>query len=612
MKIGIDARLIGETGVGRYIRNLISQLALVDDTNSYIIFLKKDAFESFILPNSRFQKRLADVPWHSVAEQLVMPWIFFKEHLDLVHIPYFNVPIFYPGKFIVTIHDLTILHFDTGKATTLPYILYKLRRLGYAVALTTAIRRATKIIAVSKATKQEIMDHFHVSPQKITVTYEGVDASLSKNTKAKRLIKEKYFLYVGNAYPHKNIETLVQAFSHVPGDSKLIFVGKDDFFYRRLRENPVVIQLGNRIQFRSVVSDSVLRGLYMDAEALIFPSLMEGFGLPAIEALSLGCPVICSDISCWVRPLIILILITLSSLPSCSAKLLIFLDQRDLCKRQYRLQSVILGNTWLNKHLKFITSLYMNNQFRVSNKVYDASIESLEIRGKEEIRPWNLFEVIKTYLTPESRLLDVGCGTANKLIPLSSFVKDIVGLDIWKNVQMRKKAATNVRESGNKNITLIQGDSQKLPFPDNNFDILTYMLAPQYAQEAYRVLKPGGFIIIERVGEDDKKNFKEMFGNNSEGHPRGLNSEFKTGELAAIYKQDLMNTGFSDITVRSGKWNTWYTHAGLIKLFQAAPDVQDFQTQKDASIVDKIARKYNTSKGILTQQHRYLIIAQKK
>ena len=254
----------------------------------------------------------------------------------------------------------------------------------------------------------------------------------------------------------------------------------------------------------------------------------------------------------------------------------------------------------------------MNNQFRVSNKVYDASIESLEIRGKEEIRPWNLFEVIKTYLTPESRLLDVGCGTANKLIPLSSFVKDIVGLDIWKNVQMRKKAATNVRESGNKNITLIQGDSQKLPFPDNNFDILTYMLAPQYAQEAYRVLKPGGFIIIERVGEDDKKNFKEMFGNNSEGHPRGLNSEFKTGELAAIYKQDLMNTGFSDITVRSGKWNTWYTHAGLIKLFQAAPDVQDFQTQKDASIVDKIARKYNTSKGILTQQHRYLIIAQKK
>ncbi len=296
MKIGIDARLIGETGVGRYIRNLISELARVDDTNSYIIFLNKKAFDSFSLPNGRFQKRLADVPWHSIAEQWVMPWLLLKEHLDVVHIPYFNVPILYPGKFIVTIHDLTILHFDTGKATTLPYILYKFRRFGYRVALATAIRRATKIIAVSQTTKQEIVDHFHVPPQKITVIYEGVDADLLENTRVKRAIQEKYFLYVGNAYPHKNIETLLQAFSHVPGDSKLILVGKDDFFYRRLKQHQLVVKHGTRIQFKSVVSDNELRGLYQHAEALIFPSLMEGFGLPAIEALSLGCPVICSDI----------------------------------------------------------------------------------------------------------------------------------------------------------------------------------------------------------------------------------------------------------------------------------------------------------------------------
>src|SRR3989344_5912882 len=117
MKIGIDARLINETGVGRYIRNLINVLARIDRINSYIVFVRDDSWNP---PNERWEKRIIDIPWHSISEQLIFPWLLIKEHLDLVHIPYFNVPIFYPGKFVVTIHDLTILHFDTGKATTLP------------------------------------------------------------------------------------------------------------------------------------------------------------------------------------------------------------------------------------------------------------------------------------------------------------------------------------------------------------------------------------------------------------------------------------------------------------------------------------------------------------
>lgn len=297
MKIGIDARLIGETGVGRYIRNLIAELARVDDANMYVVFVKKDAFDAFVVPNARFQKRLADVPWHSVAEQFIMPLLFLREHLDLVHIPYFNVPILYPGKFVVTIHDLTILHFDTGKATTLPYVFYKLRRLGYNIALTAAIHRAAKIIAVSETTKEEIVNHFRVRPENITVTYEGVDDRLLETSPTKRMIQGKYFLYVGNVYPHKNIETLLRAFSKAPGESRLLFVGKDDFFYRHLKTDPIVVSLGDRVQFRSTVSDKELRNLYQYAEALIFPSLMEGFGLPALEAVALGSPVICSDIS---------------------------------------------------------------------------------------------------------------------------------------------------------------------------------------------------------------------------------------------------------------------------------------------------------------------------
>ena len=285
MKIGIDARLINETGVGRYIRNLISGLARIDRTNSYIVFVRDDSWNP---PNERWEKRIVDIPWHSISEQLIFPWLLIKEHLDLVHIPYFNVPIFYPGKFVVTIHDLTILHFDTGKATTLPLPLYKLRRLGYYLALAVGLRRAYKIIAVSKTTKQEIVDHFQIDPKKIIVTYEGVDSKIYKSTNKNRLITEQYFLYVGNAYPHKNLEILFK--QNLP--IKLVLVGKIDFFYERLKKSIV----NKNVIFFGLATDEQLINLYMHASALVFPSLMEGFGLPALEALALGCPVIVSDI----------------------------------------------------------------------------------------------------------------------------------------------------------------------------------------------------------------------------------------------------------------------------------------------------------------------------
>jgi tRNA U55 pseudouridine synthase TruB len=135
MRRGIDARLLHETGVGRYIRNLIRELATGDQLNEYVIFLRETDFSQFNVPNSRWHKRKAEAPWHSFAEQFIMPWVLLREHLDVLHVPYFNAPIFYPGKYIVTIHDLTILHFDTGKASTLPYWVYKIRRFGYRIVL---------------------------------------------------------------------------------------------------------------------------------------------------------------------------------------------------------------------------------------------------------------------------------------------------------------------------------------------------------------------------------------------------------------------------------------------------------------------------------------------
>jgi glycosyltransferase involved in cell wall biosynthesis len=108
-------------------------------------------------------------------------------------------------------------------------------------------------------------------------------------------MKDKYFLYVGNAYPHKNLDVLLHALSEVT-DAKLILVGKDDYFYKRLKQTDIVRLLKDKIIFKTDVSDSELKILYQNAQAFVFPSLMEGFGLPALEALANNCPVIVSDI----------------------------------------------------------------------------------------------------------------------------------------------------------------------------------------------------------------------------------------------------------------------------------------------------------------------------
>src|SRR3990172_10967707 len=166
MKIGIDTRLWGETGVGRYIRNLVSELSKIDFKNSYVLFAlnKNEKKIKSAIRNSQFVIRLTDIKWHTLEEQLRFPAILNKENLDLVHFPYFSVPIFYDKPLVVTIHDLILHHFPTGEASTLPSPFYWLKLIGYKFVISNAAKKAKKIITVSNATKKEIIDHLKVDP----------------------------------------------------------------------------------------------------------------------------------------------------------------------------------------------------------------------------------------------------------------------------------------------------------------------------------------------------------------------------------------------------------------------------------------------------------------
>lgn len=306
-KIGIDARLWNETGIGRYIRNLVRGLDSEKYSNNrYIVFLLKKDYDAVEFKHPHIEKRLLDVKWHTLQEQVVIPNILTREKLDLVHFPYFSVPMFYKKPFVVTIHDLIIDHFSTGKASSLPFIAYHTKRYGYKMVLKNAINKSKHILTPSNATKKEIIDHYNASAEKITVTPEGVEKifSYNKNDKSRPLpIKNKYFLYVGNVYPHKNAERLVDAFLRLGKEEakmRLIFVGREDYFYRRLKKYTQDNNISN-VDFMGHVTDAQLSKLYKKAAALVLPSLMEGFGLTVVEGMSMGVPVVCSDIPAFVE-----------------------------------------------------------------------------------------------------------------------------------------------------------------------------------------------------------------------------------------------------------------------------------------------------------------------
>lgn len=309
MRIGIDARFYGPLGkgLGRYTQKLIQNLEKIDHQNQYIIFLGKENFEEFQPTNPNFKKVLADFRWYTFSEQILMPFIIAGQKIDLMHFPHFNVPIFYLGKFIVTIHDLIITHFPTQKATTLSPLLYKIKQWGYKIVIWLAVKRAQKIITVSNHTRKELIKYFKMNPSKALVTYESGNGlkspvSIPENWLKERFnIQKSYLLYVGNAYPHKNLEGLIQAFQKLIEeglDLQLVLVGKEDYFFSRLKEEAGKLGLFDKVIFTGYISDEELPQLYQKATIYIFPSFQEGFGLPPLEAMAYGLPVVSANTSC--------------------------------------------------------------------------------------------------------------------------------------------------------------------------------------------------------------------------------------------------------------------------------------------------------------------------
>lgn len=344
MRIGIDCRLYNQAGVGRYIRNLIFELQNIDEGNQYYLFLRKEDF-NYLAFKKNFHKVLANFNWYGFEEQFKLPDVLLAYKLDLVHFPLFNIPIFYPKKFVVTIHDTIHKHFKMKRATTLNLLSYWIKQAAYNFAFQNAISRSSKILTPSNFVKDQLIRMDGVDKSKILVTYEGVDSNIIKlaknlsnkkinNTLKKFNIKQPYLFYVGNAHPHKNVEGLIKAFLILRKKYQylsLILSGPNHFFWERLQK-----EFPNKdIIYTGYVTDEELVAFCKNAQAFVQPSFEEGFGIPVLEAMACGTPVVSSNAA---------------SLPEVGGETVVYFDPKDQDDMVEKI-SLVLNDNKLRKKL---------------------------------------------------------------------------------------------------------------------------------------------------------------------------------------------------------------------------------------------------------------------
>lgn len=300
--IAIDARKLSDFGIGTYIRNLIASLAELDHENQYVLFVGQQGIHELPELPDNFRPVVERSPSYSVRELVALSWRLFRLRLDLYHSTHYVLPAMVPCRAVVTIHDIIHLLYPEFLPSALAFF-YAQRMIRRSLA------RGDRIIAVSQNTKTDLMDYFKVDGRKIRVVYSGVTDRYRQRltTEAIRTRQEEfgidrpYLLFVGNPKPHKNLDNVVKAYARAleifEFDADLVCVGDREGMEFKIRQRAEQMGLTDRIKLIGHVPEEALPALYQGATLFVFPTLYEGFGLPVIEAMASGVPVITSNTS---------------------------------------------------------------------------------------------------------------------------------------------------------------------------------------------------------------------------------------------------------------------------------------------------------------------------
>lgn len=295
-KIVIDAREL-RTSTGRYIERLLHYLQQTNSEHEFMVLLKPQDLEGWQATSPAFTKIACPYKEFTFSEQIGFLGLLNSLGADLVHFGMTQQPVFYSGKSVTTIHDLTTVRFTNPDKNPL---IFKLKQRVYKYIVRKVARKSTHIIAPSEFVKHDLVNYARINPEKVTVTYEAADPIAVPATPLPDLQNKKFIMYVGRPTPHKNLERLIEAFALLRAQHPSLYLalaGKKDANYRRIEVS--VHQKGYKnILFTDFVSEGELRWLYENCEAYVFPSLSEGFGLPGLEAMTHGAPVVSSNATC--------------------------------------------------------------------------------------------------------------------------------------------------------------------------------------------------------------------------------------------------------------------------------------------------------------------------
>lgn len=299
MRILIDARMMGPEntrGIGRYTEELIRAMLEVAPQHCYVLVVRQPGHPFTAHPS--VETMVADIPWYSVREQLRLPGIFYAAKADIVHIPHWNIPLLYWGPLVITVHDLLLRHEPaSAKISTKNILTRNIKRVGYRIALDWAMHVAKKILVPTEFVSQDVARFYPQVAHKVVITGEGMPRPIQADTDIHQKENHPYFFYVGAAYPHKGLADLLAAWPKIAAaypELSLKIGGERDVFMRRHQDDAAVRKL-ERVEFLGRVPDADLPALFQGALSFVFPSHFEGFGLPPLEALASGCPVISSD-----------------------------------------------------------------------------------------------------------------------------------------------------------------------------------------------------------------------------------------------------------------------------------------------------------------------------
>lgn len=305
MRIAIDATAIPplRSGAGNYIFYLVQHLSHIDHENTYFIFAKPNHIDELGIdqPNFHFVPiKHAAKGTRLVWEQIGLPWHLKRLGIDLLHSPHYTAPLLKVCKLVVTFHDMTF--------QLMPEAHGLLKRVFFPMIMHWSARFADKLIAASESTRKDVIRLLGVAPGKIVPIMVAANpvfgvlprVQVEQACARYNLLPNGYILYVGVLEPRKNVPLLIEAyaslareFPHVP----LVIVGKKGWMYDEIFERVTVLGLQDRVRFLGHIPRPDLIALYNGARVVVYPSRYEGFGVPVLEAMQCGTPVITTNVS---------------------------------------------------------------------------------------------------------------------------------------------------------------------------------------------------------------------------------------------------------------------------------------------------------------------------